>query len=105
MVELDGDLARARREDLAGLLQELLRVPSVTGEKGAVGDVAGRHPRGDGALPRARRAAEHLREPSERRRYEAILVGSHTDTVDPGDPAAWRGIHSRATCSTDAAPV
>ena len=39
MVELDGDLARVRREDVVGLLQELVRVPSVTDEEGAVGEV------------------------------------------------------------------
>src|SRR5215213_10417937 len=49
MVELDDGLAEAirgavqtRREDAVSLLQELVRVPSVTGEEGAVGAVVGR---------------------------------------------------------------
>jgi acetylornithine deacetylase/succinyl-diaminopimelate desuccinylase-like protein len=49
MVEFDDGLAvamrgavQARREDAVSLLQELVRVPSVTGEEGAVGAVVGR---------------------------------------------------------------
>ena len=49
MVELDDGLAQsirgavqARREDAVSLLQELVRVPSVTGEEAGVGAVVGR---------------------------------------------------------------
>ena len=49
MVEFDDGLAgairgavQARCEDAVGLLQDLVRVPSVTGEEGAVGAVVGR---------------------------------------------------------------
>ena len=49
MVEFDDGLAvairgavQARREDAVSLLQELVRIPSVTGKEGAVGEVVGR---------------------------------------------------------------
>ena len=49
MAELDDELAQTirgtvqgRREDAVSLLQELVRVPSVTGEEGVVGAVVGR---------------------------------------------------------------
>ena len=49
MVEFDDGLAeairgavQARREDAVSLLQELVRVPSLTGEEGAVGAVVER---------------------------------------------------------------
>jgi acetylornithine deacetylase len=119
MVKLDEERAeairsavQARREDAVRLLQELVRVPSVTGEEGAVGEVV------EGAF--SERGLEVDRweatpgemEPytdhvGEQASYEnrpnfaglrrgagggrSILLNAHTDTVDPGDPAAWKG--------------
>jgi len=119
MVELDDDLARAirgavraRREDAVGLLQELVRVPSVTGDEGAVGEVVRRafSERGldvdtwDATREETEPYREHVGQQSS---YEnrpnvagtrrgtgdgrSILLNAHTDTVDPGDSAAWRG--------------
>src|ERR687897_994773 len=119
MVELDDDFARAirgavraRREDAVGLLQELVRIPSVTGEEGAVGRVVQRafSERGldvdvwDATPEEMEPYRDHVGEQSS---YEnrpnvaglrrgggggrSILLNAHTDTVDPGDPAAWRG--------------
>jgi len=119
MVELDDGLAqtirgavKARREDAVSLLQELVRVPSVTGEEGAVGGVVGRvfSERGldvdtwEATREETEPYREHVGEQSS---YEnrpnvagtrrgtgegrSILLNAHTDTVDPGDPDAWRG--------------
>jgi acetylornithine deacetylase len=119
MVEFDDGLAgairgavQARREDAVGLLQELVRVPSVTGEEGAVGAVVGRafSERGldvdtwEATREETDPYREHVGEQSS---YEdrlnfagarrgtgdgrSILLGAHIDTVDPGDPAAWKG--------------
>ena len=119
MVELDDDFARAirgavraRREDAVGLLQELVRVPSVTGDEGAVGEVVGRAFSERGldvdTWDATREETEPYREQvGQQSSYEnrpnvagtrrgtgdgrSILLNAHTDTVDPGDPAAWRG--------------
>ncbi len=118
MVKLDDGLAetirgavQARREDAVSLLQELVRTPSVTGEEGAVGGVVERafSERGLGvdvwdATPEEMEPyRDHV---GEQNSYEnrpnvagvrrgegggrSILLGAHTDTVDPGDPAAWK---------------
>ena len=119
MVEFDDGLAeaiggavQARREDAVSLLQELVRVPSVTGEEGAVGAVVERafsERRLDVDTWEATREEtepyrEHVGEQSSyanrpnvagtRRGTgggRSMLLNAHTDTVDPGDPAAWRG--------------
>ena len=119
MAELDDELAQAirgtvqaRREDAVSLLQELVRVPSVTGEEGAVGAVVGRafSERGldvdtwEATREETEPYREHIGEQSS---YEnrpnvagtkrgtgegrSILLNAHTDTVDPGDPTAWKG--------------
>ena len=117
MVKLDEDLAeairgavQARREDAVRLLQELVRVPSVTGEEGAVGEVVERAFRERGLEVDRWEAAPEEMEPyrdhvGEQNSYEnrpnlagvrrgagggrSILLNAHTDTVDPGDPAGW----------------
>ncbi len=119
MVEFDDGLAvamrgavQARREDAVSLLQELVRVPSVTGEEGAVGAVVGRAFSERGLEVDTWEATREETEPyrdhvGEQSTYEnrpnvagtrrgtgegcSILLGAHTDTVDPGDPAAWKG--------------
>jgi acetylornithine deacetylase len=119
MVKLDDGLAQtirgavqARREDAVSLLQELVRTRSVTGEEGAVGELVERafSERGldvdtwDASPEEMEPYREHV---GEQTSYEnrpnvagvrrgagggrSILLGAHTDTVDPGDPAAWRG--------------
>jgi acetylornithine deacetylase len=118
MAELDYELAQtirgavqARREDAVSLLQELVRVPSVTGEEGAVGAVVGRafSERGldvdtwEATREETEPYREHIGEQSS---YEnrpnvagtkrgigegrSILLNAHTDTVDPGDSSAWK---------------
>jgi acetylornithine deacetylase len=119
MVELDDGLAEAirgavqtRREDAVSLLQELVRVPSVTGEEGAVGAVVGRAFSERGLDVDTWEATREETEPyrehvGEQSSYEnrpniagtrrgagngrSILLNAHTDTVDPGDPTAWKG--------------
>jgi acetylornithine deacetylase len=119
MVEFDDGLAQtirgavqARREDAVSLLQELVRIPSVTGEEGAVGEVVGRAFSERGLDVDTWEATREETEPyrdhvGEQNSYEnrpnvagvrsgtgvgrSILLNAHTDTVDPGDPAAWRG--------------
>jgi acetylornithine deacetylase len=119
MVELDDGLAealsgavQARREDAVGLLQELVRTPSVTGEEGAVGRVVERAFSERGLDVDVWDATPEEMEPyrhhvGEQTSYEnrpnvagvrrgegdgrSILLCAHTDTVDPGDPAAWKG--------------
>ena len=119
MVKLNEDLAeairgavQARREDAVRLLQELVRVPSVTGDEGAVGEVVGRVFSERGLEVDRWEATREEMEPyrdhvGEQSSYEnrpniagirrgtgggrSILLNAHTDTVDPGDPAAWKG--------------
>jgi acetylornithine deacetylase len=119
MVKLDDGLAedirgavQARREDAVSLLQELVRVPSVTGEEGAVGAVVERAFSERGLDVDTWEATREETEPyrehvGEQSSYEnrpnvagtrrgtgdgrSILLNAHTDTVDPGDPAAWKG--------------
>jgi acetylornithine deacetylase len=120
MVEFDDGLAvairgavQARREDAVSLLQELVRVPSVTGEEGAaVGSVVGRAFSERGLEVDTWEATREETEPyrdhvGEQSSYEnrpnvagtrrgtgegrSVLLNAHTDTVDPGDPTAWKG--------------
>ena len=121
MEGLDGRLAgaireavTARREDAVRLLRELVRVPSVTGQEGAVGEVVERA-FGERGLEVDRWEATpgemepYLDHVGEQDSYEnrpnvvgvrrgsgggrsqgsSILLNAHTDTVAPGDPAAW----------------
>ncbi len=102
---------QARREDAVSLLQELVRIPSVTGEEGAVGAVVGRVFSERGLEVDTWEATREETEPyrdhvGEQSSYEgrpnfagtrrgtgdgrSILLSAHTDTVDPGDPAAWK---------------
>ena len=119
MTKLDDRLAetirgavQARREDAVSLLQELVRTPSVTGEEGAVGEIVERAFSERGLDVDVRDATPEEMEPyrdhvGEQDSYEnrpnvagvrrgegggrSILLNAHTDTVDPGDPAAWKG--------------
>ncbi|HSK84374.1 MAG TPA: hypothetical protein VK902_13405 [Rubrobacter sp.] len=119
MVELDDGLAQttrgavqARREDAVSLLQELVRIPSVKGKEGAVGEVVGRAFSERGLDVDTWEATREETEPyrdhvGEQSSYEdrpnvvgvrsgtaegrSILLNAHTDTVDPGDPTAWKG--------------
>src|SRR5215204_5801582 len=119
MVELDDGLAQtirravqARREDAVSLLQKLVHIPSVTGEEGAVGEVVGRAFSERGLDVDTWEATREETEPyrdhvGEQSSYEnrpnvagvrsgtgigrSILLNAHTDTVDPGDPTAWKG--------------
>jgi acetylornithine deacetylase len=119
MVDLDDGLAeairgavQAGREDAVSLLQELVCVPSVTGEEGAVGAVVGRAFSERGLDVDTWEATREETEPyrehvGEQSSYEnrpniagtrrgagngrSILLNAHTDTVDPGDPTAWKG--------------
>ena len=110
-VEAIRSAVQARREDAVSLLQELVRVPSVTGEEGAVGAVVGRafSERGldvdtwEATREEAEPYRDHVGEQSS---YEnrpnvagtkrgtgegrSILLNAHTDTVDPGDSTAWK---------------
>ena len=118
MEGLDGRLVDAirgavtnRREDAVRLLQELVRVPSVTGREGDVGPVVERA-FGDRGLEVDRWEATpgemepYLDHVGEQDSYEnrpnvagvrrggghgrSILLNAHTDTVAPGDPSAWK---------------
>jgi acetylornithine deacetylase len=119
MVEFDDGFSQtirgavhARREDAVSLLRELVRVPSVTGAEGAVGAVVGRAFSERGLDVDTWEATREETEPyrdhvGEQISYEnrpnvagtrrgtgdgrSILLNAHTDTVDPGDPTAWRG--------------
>jgi acetylornithine deacetylase len=118
MTKLDDELVGAirgavgaRREEAVRLLQELVRTPSVTGEEGAVGVVAERAFSERSLVVDTWSATPEEMEPyvehvGEQSSYEnrpnvvgvrrgseggrSILLNAHIDTVDPGDPAAWR---------------
>jgi acetylornithine deacetylase len=111
--ELSGEIGRAveaRRGDAVRLLQDLVRVPSVTGEEGAVQEVVEQafRERGLGvdrweATPEE--VAPYLDHVGEQRTYSdrpnivgvrsgrgggrSILLNAHVDTVASGDTAAW----------------
>ena len=100
----------ARREDAVRLLQELVRVPSVTGREGAVGEVVERAfgERGLGVDKWEATPGEmesYLDHVGEQESYDnrpnvagvrkgtgggsSILLNAHVDTVASGDPATW----------------
>ena len=115
--ELDTRMAReieravdARREEAVTLLQELVRVPSVTGSEGAVQEVVGEAFRERSLeVDRWEAAPEeispYLDHVGEQETYEnrpnlagvrkglgggkSILLNAHVDTVAPGDPTTW----------------
>lgn len=110
---LEDSVARAveeRREEAVRLLQELVRVPSTTGEESAVQEVveATFNERGlevDRWEATREEVEPYLDHVGEQERYEgrpnlvgtragagggrSILLNAHVDTVAPGDPAAW----------------
>ncbi len=105
-----GRVVESRREDAVRLLQELVRVPSVTGEEGAVQELVERAFRERGlvvdrweATPEEISAyRDHV---GEQRTYSdrpnvagvrqgkgggrSLLLNAHVDTVAGGDPEAW----------------
>jgi acetylornithine deacetylase len=99
-----------RRDDAVRLLQELVRVPSTTGEEGAVQEKVEHAFRGRGLEVDVWEAGASEVEPyrdhvGEQARYEnrpnvagirrgrgggrSLLLNAHIDTVEPGEPAAW----------------
>jgi acetylornithine deacetylase len=110
---LAGEIRRAvdaRRGDTVRLLQDLVRIPSVTGEEGAVQEVVERAFRERGlALDRweatPKEVAPYLDHVGEQKSYSnrpnvvgvrggrgegrSILLNAHVDTVAGGDPQAW----------------
>jgi acetylornithine deacetylase len=105
-----GRAVEARREDAVRLLQELVRVPSVTGKEGAVQEVVEEAFRERGlevdrweATPEE--ISPYLDHVGEQETYEdrpnvagtrkgesdgrSMLLNAHVDTVAPGDPATW----------------
>ncbi len=105
-----GRAIEARREDAVRLLQDLVRVPSVTGEEGAVQEVVERAFRERGldvdrweATPEE--ISPYLDHVGEQETFtnrpnlagirkgsgdgRSILLNAHVDTVAPGDPASW----------------
>jgi acetylornithine deacetylase len=111
--ELAGEIGRAveaRLDDAVGLLQDLVRVPSVTGKEGAVQEVVERAFRERGlAVDRweatPEEVAPYLDHVGEQKTYSnrpnivgvragqgegrSILLNAHVDTVASGDHAAW----------------
>jgi acetylornithine deacetylase len=111
--EFAGEICRtveARRGDAVGLLQKLVRVPSVTGEEGAVQGVVERAFRERGLAVDTWEATPEEMEPyaehvGEQKTYSnrpnvvgvrsgggggpSILLNAHVDTVEGGDPRAW----------------
>lgn len=100
----------ARRDDAVRLLQELVRVPSTTGEEGAVQETVEHAFRGRGLKVDVWEARADEVEPyrdhvGEQVGYEnrpnvagvrrgrgggrSLLLNAHVDTVAPGDPVAW----------------
>jgi acetylornithine deacetylase len=111
--ELAMEIGRAvedRRGEAVGLLQELVRVPSVTGDEGAVQEAVERAFRERGlAVDRWEATPEEMHpyadHVGEQKTYagrpnlvggregrgggRSILLNAHVDTVAGGDPAAW----------------
>jgi acetylornithine deacetylase len=104
------DAVQARREGAVTLLQELVRIRSVTGDEGAVAEVVERVFSERGLEVDTWNATPEEMEPyidqvGEQSSYEnrpnvagirrgsgdgrSILLNAHIDTVDPGDPTAW----------------
>jgi len=105
-----GRAVEARRESAMTLLRELVRVPSVTGEEGAVQEIVEEAFRERGlevdrweATPEE--ISPYLDHVGEQETFEdrpnvagvrsgtgegrSILLNAHVDTVAPGDPASW----------------
>ena len=99
-----------RRDDAVCLLRELVRVPSTTGEEGAVQVKVEHAFRGRGLdvevwEATAEEVEPHREHVGDQDRYEdrpnvagvrrgraggrSLLLNAHVDTVAPGDPAAW----------------
>ncbi|MCA1848365.1 MAG: M20/M25/M40 family metallo-hydrolase, partial [Actinobacteria bacterium] len=110
LAEAVGRTVEARRDDAVGLLQELVRVPSVTGEEGAVQEIVERAFRERGlAVDRWEATPEEIGpyrdHVGEQKTYSerpnvvgvragggggrSILLNAHVDTVEGGDPRAW----------------
>lgn len=117
MIEIDAALrggivrtVEARREDTVRLLQDLVRVPSVTGDEGAVQEVVAEAFREIGlAVERCEATPEqvspHYGHVGVQTRFgnrpnmiglksgsgggRSILLNAHMDTVENGDPGAW----------------
>ena len=100
----------ARREDLVSFLQDLVRVPSVTGEEGAVQEIVAARFRGAGLevdvwepdpavlAPYAEHVGgveSFVGRPNVvgtlrgRGGGRSLVLNAHIDTVEPGDPALW----------------
>jgi acetylornithine deacetylase len=105
-----GRTVETRRDDAVELLQELVRVPSATGEDGAVQEVVERAFRERGlAVDRWEATPEEMSpyrdHVGEQKTYSdrpnvvgvrpgkgggrSLLLNAHVDTVAGGDPAAW----------------
>ena len=110
LAEAIGRTVEGRRDDAVGLLQALVRVPSVTGEEGAVQEVVERAfwERGlavDRWEATPEEAGPYKVHVGEQRTYSdrpnvigvrggggggrSILLNAHVDTVEGGDPRAW----------------
>jgi acetylornithine deacetylase len=110
LVDVVAREVEARRDDAVRLLQELVRVPSTTGEEGAVQEKVEHAFRGRGLEvdvweARAREVEPYRDHVGEQETYEnrpnvagtrrgrgggrSLLLNAHIDTVEPGDPAAW----------------
>ncbi|CAA9422829.1 MAG: Acetylornithine deacetylase [uncultured Rubrobacteraceae bacterium] len=112
LVEVVVREVEARRDDAVRLLQELVRVPSTTGEEGAVQEKVEHALRGRGLEVDVWEAKAHEVEPyrdhvGDQETYEnrpnvagrrrglgpgggrSLLLNAHLDTVAPGDRAGW----------------
>src|ERR687894_207038 len=110
LAEAIGQAVEARRDDAVGLLQELVRVPSVTGEEGAVQEIVERAFRERGlAVDRWEATPEEMGpyadHVGEQKTYSgrpnivgvrsgkgggsSMLLNAHVDTVAGGKPEAW----------------
>ena len=108
LAEAVGRVVEARRDETVRLLQDLVRVPSVMGDEGAVQEVVEEAFRGCGlAVDRFEATAEGILPYKEHVGEQAVLAGrpnvvgvrrgrgggrsllmnSHVDTVENGDPA------------------
>ncbi len=107
-----GHAVEARLPYATRLLQSFVRIPSVTGDEGEMAGAAATAMRGLGLAVETFEAtpeqvAPYLEHVGEQARYEgrpnvvgkmagrgggrSFLLDAHTDTVEPGDPAAWTG--------------
>jgi acetylornithine deacetylase len=111
LVQAIRDAVEARREHAVDLLRVLVRTPSVTGEEGAVARVVenafmARNLDVDTWEATPGEVEPYRDHVGEQDSYEnrpnvvgvrrgggngrSILLNAHIDTVDPGDPAAWK---------------